>query len=251
MVFHIKMRLCNESYTSFQSWSRGQSRGWSKGPFKPLTPLSLWPGHKRGLQIILMCNQIIFSVENQWEVWRGRSWRLSTAVNTALCFPSLFWWEQNEKKNTAACKWASIAACSAIIPRSWGRQGCSLGGYSGWKKSTSYSISCERQETQLESLQVSPRHLWPSRFQWRELKKREGEETLKSWLFPQRRFRNPEISFTKACVHMGDDRKENIANISCGQRGVNWLCEPIVRKCNIRFLLSLKTLTHTSHDSFS
>lgn len=101
MVFHIKMRLCNWSYTSFQSWSRGQSRGWSKGPFKPLTPLSLWPEHKRGLQIILMCNQIIFSVKNQCQVWRGRSWRLSTAVKATLWFPLLFCREkQEEEKNT-------------------------------------------------------------------------------------------------------------------------------------------------------
>lgn len=78
---------------------------------------------------------------------------------------------------------------------------------------------------------------------------KEGDETLKSQLFPQRRFRNPEISFTKVRVHMGDDRIENIAYISCGQQGVSWLCEPIVRRCNLRFLLSLKKFTHIRSNS--
>lgn len=161
-----------------------------------------------------MCNQIIFSVENQWEVWRGRSWRLSTAVNTALWFPALFWWEQNEKKTQLLVNELASPLAPPLFRAPGADKVARWVDFRGERRVRPTVLVVSDEEAQLESLQVSPRHLWPSRFQWRELKKRDGEETLKSWLFPQRRFRNPEISLYKSvCPHGGRQKRKYCKHI--------------------------------------
>lgn len=156
MVFILKWGFATGVTHPSRVSPGGQSRGWSKGPFKPLMPLSLWPEHKRGLQIILMWNQIIFSVENQWEVWRGRSRCLSSAVNTALWFSSPFWWERKQLLvNEPASPPALPLFCAPGPTRS-------LAGWIwGERKVCPIVLAGSNRKRSVASLQVLPRHLWP------------------------------------------------------------------------------------------
>ena len=92
--FHIKMTLCNLSYTCSQSWYRGTAEADQKAHSATHGAIIVARAQKRSPDYFDV-KPDNFSVEGQWGVWRGRSRCLSSAVNAALWFSSPLWWELN------------------------------------------------------------------------------------------------------------------------------------------------------------
>lgn len=209
---------------------QGQSRGWSKGLF---TLPSLWPKHKRGLQIILMWNQII-SLSRASEKSDGDASRcLSSAVNAALWFSSLGLMRAKQLlvNELASLLWPLTLLCTPEPTRSL------AGGIWGERKVWPIALAWSHRKRSLSppgsaTPPLPPFSLWYKQRKSVKEKKPLSQDSSHSADSIIQRYPLQQHVFLRSQVHTEEEKKENIAYIlqTAGYEVDCWLCVATLKK---------------------